>query len=163
MNKWGHVSIGNPVQQWGELNVGGNIILDGTVFEYSDMRLKKDVENLDQRSHLENLKSINGISYMYISRESEDTNRPKGLNDTQKQYGFSAQQIQKIYPDLVIGDADKDYLAVNYIGFIPVLTEAIKEQQDEIESLKEVVKELKAANTKYGQEIEDLRKMITKH
>ena len=48
--------------------------------------------------------------------------------------GFIAQEIQKILPTLVKTGEDKDHLlSVNYIGLIPILTQAIQEQQKSIE------------------------------
>ena len=59
-----------------------------------------------------------------------------------------AQDIQKVFPELVTTD-DKDMLAVNYQGLVPVLINALKEQdgkmkeqQSEIDELKEMFKEL---------------------
>jgi len=48
-------------------------------------------------------------------------------------YGFIAQEIQEIYPELVNTD-NEGYLAINYIGFIPILVESFKEHQNKIES-----------------------------
>ena len=52
-----------------------------------------------------------------------------------------AQEIQKVFPELVSED-DNEMLAVNYQGLVPVLINALKEQQSEIDELKEMVQEL---------------------
>jgi len=59
-----------------------------------------------------------------------------------------AQDIQKVFPELVTTD-DKDMLAVNYQGLVPVLINALKEQdgkmkeqQSEIDELKQMVNQL---------------------
>ena len=50
------------------------------------------------------------------------------------------QDIQKVFPEIV-KENNNGYLSVNYIALIPVLVEAIKEQQIKIEELeKEVAK-----------------------
>ncbi len=53
----------------------------------------------------------------------------------QKQIGFIAQELEKVLPELVAKDAE-GYLSINYIGLIPVLVEALKEQQTQIEALR---------------------------
>ena len=52
-----------------------------------------------------------------------------------------AQDIQKVFPELVSTD-DRDMLAVNYQGLVPVLINALKEQQADIDELKEQEKRL---------------------
>ena len=59
-----------------------------------------------------------------------------------------AQDIQKVFPELVSTD-DRDMLAVNYQGLVPVLINALKEQdakmkeqQADIDELKVMVKQL---------------------
>lgn len=62
-----------------------------------------------------------------------------------KQIGFVAQDVEEIFPELVSTvshpkshgketDIEK-YKAINYIGLIPVLTQAVKEQQQMIVEL----------------------------
>jgi len=55
--------------------------------------------------------------------------------------GVLAQEIQEVFPELVSED-DNEMLAVNYQGLVPVLINALKEQQSEIDELKEMVQEL---------------------
>jgi len=43
-----------------------------------------------------------------------------------------------VFPELVSED-DNEMLAVNYQGLVPVLINALKEQQSEIDELKEMV------------------------
>jgi trimeric autotransporter adhesin len=58
------------------------------------------------------------------------------------QYGFSAQEVQKIYPELVTEGAD-GFLAVRYTAFIPLMLQAMQEQQVLIETLQAEVEKLK--------------------
>ena len=57
--------------------------------------------------------------------------------------GVLAQEIQEIFPELVSKD-NNEMLAVNYQGLVPVLINAMKEQQSEIDELKEMVQALAA-------------------
>ena len=52
-----------------------------------------------------------------------------------------AQEIQEVFPELVSED-DNEMLAVNYQGLVPVLINALKDQQNEIDELKEMVQAL---------------------
>ena len=56
--------------------------------------------------------------------------------------GVIAQEIEKVLPEVVAQRAD-GYLAVKYEKIIPLLIEGFKEQQKEIESLKEEIQKLK--------------------
>lgn len=58
-----------------------------------------------------------------------------------KYYGFLAQDVQKVYPELVHED-NEGYLAVDYQGFIPILYETIKAQQlliDDLQKREEIL------------------------
>jgi hypothetical protein len=71
-------------------------------------------------------------------------------------FGFIAQDMIKIFPELVLKpDSVIPYYSVNYVGLIPVLTEAIKEQQNQITTLHSIV---------YSQEKEiiELKKIVDK-
>jgi len=59
-----------------------------------------------------------------------------------KQTGFSAQEVQKVMPELVLED-DEGILAVCYTGVIPYLVEAMKEQEARIEALEKQLKDKK--------------------
>ncbi len=61
----------------------------------------------------------------------------------QPQIGFIAQEVEKVFPQAVVKNKE-GYYSMNYQSLIPVLTEAIKEQQTEIESLKTELDDLKA-------------------
>ena len=58
-----------------------------------------------------------------------------------KKIGVLAQEIQKLFPELVGAD-DENRLTVNYQGLVPVLINALKEQQNEIVRLKEQEKRI---------------------
>jgi len=75
---------------------------------------------------------------------------------TQMQYGIMAQDLEKVFPDMVMDTKhnipDKDghltdevleLKAVNYTQLVPVLIKAVQEQQQLIDELKREVEELK--------------------
>jgi len=63
------------------------------------------------------------------------------FNDN-RQIGFSAQEVEKIFPEVVMTDS-KGYKSIDYGKLTPVAVEAIKEQQHEINEMKKQIAELK--------------------
>lgn len=120
----GNVGIGtnSPSQR---LTVAGNICATGTIGACSDIRYKTNL--LPLSNVLASVLSLNPIYYNW-KRDF------KGYTD-QRQIGFSAQEVEKLYPEMVQTDAE-GYKAVDYSRMTPVLVEAIKEQQQEISQLK---------------------------
>jgi hypothetical protein len=63
-------------------------------------------------------------------------------NDKESKIGLLAQEILEVFPELVKAGEDKnETLSVNYQGLIPVLINAIKEQQEELKFIKKSVNE----------------------
>lgn len=116
-----------------KLHVAGNIFATGTITP-SDIRYKKNIELI--HSPLETLNAIRGVTYDY----NTDAYPNMGFPDV-SQTGFIAQEIEAVLPGIVFTD-NNGYKAVDYPKLIPVLTEAIKAQQKEIEELKQLVKQL---------------------
>jgi hypothetical protein len=101
------------------------------VYEISDKRFKKNINTIS--SALEKVLKIRGANYEYKTNEFADKGFSEGKN-----YGFIAQELKEVLPELVKQD-DEGYYSVNYSGVIPVLVEAIKEQQKEIAELKQLI------------------------
>jgi len=110
----------------GNTTVGNDLTVSGDVVVSSDARLKANIVSLG--STLAKLLLIDGKSYTM-------------KKDGKQKIGVLAQDIQKVFPELVTTD-DKDMFAVNYQGLVPVLINALKEQQSEIDELKEMFKKL---------------------
>jgi hypothetical protein len=109
------------------LAVSGAIEATGeiTAFASSDERLKLNMEPITNA--LQKVMQIGGYEYDW----DETKQRDKKGHDV----GVSAQEVQKVLPE-VVKERDTGYLAVRYEKMIPLLIEAIKEQQNEIEELK---------------------------
>jgi hypothetical protein len=110
----------------GEGSFTGNITIGGDVVVSSDARLKANIMSLG--STLAKLMLIDGKTY---------TTR----RDGKQKIGVLAQDIQNVFPELVSQDDDK-MLAVNYQGLIPILINALKEQDAKISRLEQLTKEL---------------------
>ena len=121
----------------------GNFHADADVFAFStstgsDIRLKENVRPLE--NCLEKVLKLDGVIFDW-----KKDNR--GIN----QYGFIAQQVEEHVPDLVKevqGFEDEGQIkALNYEGVIPMLVEAMKEQQNIINRLEERIKILEGENS----------------
>jgi hypothetical protein len=98
------------------------------VYQNSDLRLKKNINNIV--SAIDKINRLNGVEYEFKREEFADRNLPQG-----KQYGVIAQQVEEVLPEAVKSD-DEGIKSVAYAQLIPVLIEAIKAQQKEIDELK---------------------------
>jgi hypothetical protein len=96
---------------------------------YSDDRLKNNLGNIP--NSLNKVLSLNGF-YFEPNQTAIDLGYTK-----QKEIGVSAQQVQAILPEIIApAPIDAQYMTVRYEKLIPLLIEAIKEQNIEIEKLK---------------------------
>ena len=85
----------------------------------SDIRFKNDIQSID--NPIELLNRLNGVSFKWINTET-------------KSYGLIAQELEKVMPELV--STTNDTKSVMYIPIIAILIEAIKQQQKEIEEIR---------------------------
>jgi hypothetical protein len=148
----GNVGIGKTPDAAFMLDVAGDI--GASAFrQTSDIRLKENVKNLDPSYN--RIALLRPIQYNY-KRNTVRYTQGSGADSTsistkvkdaedafvkQVRYGFSAQDVLQVYPDLVVKDAN-GYLSIDYLGLIPVLVEAIQEQQIRISELEKKIKEL---------------------
>ena len=95
---------------------------------YSDARLKQDVTEINA-GH--SLAEVTPVAY---SLSNGGKMQAKGASDRLR-YGFLAQEIKELFPDLVVTDADGT-MGVDYIGFIPLLVNEVKSLRAEIEDMK---------------------------
>ena len=112
----------------------GNATLMGTLTQLSDARQKTNINRLNNSVQL--LTKINGYRYEW--------NNP--LKDREPQIGLLAQEIETVLPELV-KENPEGLKSINYSGLIPLLIEAIKEQQQQINRLNEKIENL---NSLYG-------------
>ena len=95
----------------------------------SDRRLKTNIAPLSYG--LKEVLSLSPVSYNWKETPSTD-----------KKLGLIAQEVRPIIPEVVHGDEAKETLSMSYSDMVPVLINAIKEQQKQIDELKKVVVEL---------------------
>lgn len=103
-------------------NFTGSVVASGEVTAYSDARLKSNIHTLDYRGRL--------IPRHYVK-------------DGKQSIGFIAQEVQTLYPELVLGqDKNRPYLSLNYNGCTAVLSAQLNHVEDEVTMLKNKVREL---------------------
>lgn len=96
----------------------GTLTATGEVTAYSDIRLKTDIQPLENRGY------IKPVTYKKDGKDS---------------IGFIAQEVRELYPELVIEDNTEDkYLSVNYAQYVAVLQAQIIDLKREIDELKNI-------------------------
>ena len=108
----------------------GNAILAGTLTQSSDGRLKKNIQPINNASQ-----KIDQIRGVYFNWKDEH-------HSQNKQIGFVAQEIEEVFPELVNADS-KGFKSVAYANMSAVLVEAIKEQNQRINTLERELSEIK--------------------
>lgn len=126
------------------------------VITTSDARMKTNISSMSSKQSIDKLKELNPVTYNLIQKENvstkmmavADTASVQKLYDEKSQffqkpkYGLLAQDVQKVYPDLVYEDQEGN-LGIDYTGLIPVLISAIQEQEKKIEKLEKEIAGLK--------------------
>lgn len=153
----GNVGIGtvNPTER---LEVCGNVKVVGEIQANSsnlsagltcssDKRLKTNITPI--YGALDKIKLVDGKTYNWRVEEFPTRGFTK-----EKQYGFIAQELEVIFPELVKTNPD-GYKSVDYLELIPILTEALKEQSVKVQTLEE-------QNKQIMNELKELKKLISK-
>jgi hypothetical protein len=129
----------------------GNCYLTGSLSQnYSDIRLKNDLGTIENA--VEKVMALRGFRYTI-----NELGTSLGFNDDGVEAGLSAQDVQAVLPEAVmlagsdmapgengenISKSGEYYLTLRYERVVPLLVNAIKEQQAQIEELKARVAEL---------------------
>jgi Chaperone of endosialidase len=133
--KNGRIGIGNREPTTNTLEVNGNAskATAGDWLANSDARLKKEIAPL--KNALEKLLQLKGVTYEW-NDDKTGTKRPAG-----KQMGFTAQNIQQVFPQLVSTDA-QGFLQTSYGTYDALYVEAIKELLQKIQVLEKKIQAL---------------------
>ncbi len=98
---------------------------------FSDRRFKKNINPIPPTTALQDVLSLQGVTFNWIK-------------DNQPSIGFIAQDVQKIVPQIVSAD-QQGYLSVDYSKITPILVQAIKEQEKQIQSQQQEINQLNEA------------------
>lgn len=121
-----------------------NSIQVGKIYNYSDARAKENVHTIN--NGLSTISSLKPISYSWkagqYSTDSISGSIPTGPADKGTiEYGFSAQEVEKILPNIVKTD-DSGIKLVNYTAIIPFLVKAVQEMKKEMEKQAVIIEKL---------------------
>ncbi len=139
----------------GDVYVDGSVTYTGTLNNLSDERFKSNIASLNVKNDiLKKVMQLSPKSYNWRAAEFPGM----AFDPNKKSFGFIAQDLKEIFPELVDSSAIPDpkkkreirdpielvsgYYSVNYTGLIPILTEAIQEQQHIIDSQEERISKL---------------------
>lgn len=111
----------------GTLNLQGtNVRIVGNFINNSDARDKHDVRAIDNALAL--VQQLHGVRYLWNDHSLGGEPLPPG-----QQLGFLAQEVEKVLPQAVATSAD-GRKGVSYVSIVPLLVEAIKQQQTQLEA-----------------------------
>ncbi len=131
----------------------GDVHSTGTVTWTSDARLKNNIQDIDSANALEQLLRLQPKTYEYRRADYPTLTLPQGT-----QYGLLAQDVEQVFPQLVSdviqpAKLDKygrrlsepvEYKGLNYVGLIPMLISALKEEHAKNEEMENRLEELEA-------------------
>lgn len=131
------------------LDVVGQVSAYGLTLS-SDLRYKQNIQLLE--GGLEKIKQLEGVHYLFKTEKFANHYFPENL-----QVGLIAQEVEKVFPELVLTKAD-GYKAVNYSKLSPILLEALKTLYLETETVDQsLLKQYEALN----KEIEEFKTVLT--
>ena len=108
-----------------------------TAYYSSDARLKENIQPIDNPIAM--LEAIRGVYFDWTADHIEKRGGEDGYFVRKHDIGVIAQEVEKILPEIVATRAD-GFKAVKYEKIVPLLIEAIKAQQAEIEQMKKLLK-----------------------
>ncbi|MBN2089669.1 tail fiber domain-containing protein [candidate division KSB1 bacterium] len=115
------------------LRVNGSAYCTGSWLS-SDVTLKKNIAGIS--NPISKLFQLRGVSYNWRTDEYKDREFSESL-----QYGLIAQEVEKVFPEMVSTDEHGEK-AIAYYQLIPMLLEALKQQQQQIDNLQKKVDQL---------------------
>lgn len=150
----GNMAVGTDNPMGYRLYVNGNAL--ATAWETnSDKRFKKNIETV--QSPVEKLLGIRGVRFDWRKEDFPERNFPD-----RKTYGFIAQELEKVVPELVSTD-NNGFKSVQYQNMTSILVEGFKEAWKKIKDLaykvaglEEVANELKKENEKLVSRVKEL-------
>jgi hypothetical protein len=119
----GSMSVSGSSQITGSLVVTGNASV-GSLTETSTLKLKTDISPIGEQ--VQKITQLNPVTYKWIDPE----------RGREREYGFIAEEVSKIYPELVKYDENGDPEAIYYSKVVSVLVKAVQELKHEIEEIK---------------------------
>jgi hypothetical protein len=110
----------------------------------SDFRLKENFRTIDEP--LKKIMQLNGKKYDFIKEKSDSTGseqeKAHKIMLKKDRLGFIAQEVEGIIPEAVVYEKEDDAYYIDYNALIPLIVEAMKEQQAKIEALEATISQM---------------------
>jgi hypothetical protein len=119
-----------PQDQTKTVLIPNDLLVLGSINNPSDITLKDNIEQIN----INDFNKLNPVSFTFKDDEKN-----------KKHYGFIAQELETVYPELVT-NTELGFKSVNYIEMIPILLSQMKNMQIEIDKLKEEINKMKNEN-----------------
>ncbi|MEM9680587.1 MAG: tail fiber domain-containing protein [Bacteroidota bacterium] len=107
---------------------GGNIYVGDAIIQSSDIRLKKDIQDISYG--LQEILKLRPAEYYW-----------KDVKKDNKSLGLIAQEVQTVIKNLVTNNAEQDKYGVSYTELIPILIKAMQEQHEIIQNQHSIITE----------------------
>jgi hypothetical protein len=127
-------------------STGAPFVFISPVYVPSDERLKKNITPVS--GALADIQKLRPVRYQWRAKSERTVGKDLGLAEGEPQIGFVAQELAQVVPEAVNAPINKDDIyTVKEDNLIPLLVQAIKEQQAEIDSLKAQIASSKPAGS----------------
>jgi hypothetical protein len=119
----GGLLVQTPANKKIPVLINSDVIITGSIYNTSDEKLKHNINNIP-KEFVDNIFTLNPMTFTYKNDENSKTH-----------YGVLAQDVEKVYPNLVKEDVT-GFKTVNYQELIPLMLAKMKVMQHEIDELK---------------------------
>jgi len=116
-------TLNNTLEINGHVKIGGNLVCSGLILSKSDKNLKKNIEPLNKGINIIN--ELQPKSYLWKDNNLNTPNK--------KTFGFIAQEVNEIIPDIV--HKQNEYYNIEYNAFIPLLIKSIQELSNKVDDI----------------------------
>jgi len=125
--QFSNTTVITPGDQTKTVLIPKDLIVLGSINNPSDNILKENIETIDSTDLLK----LNPVKFQF-----------KNDNKHKNHFGLIAQELETVYPELVSNNSI-GFKTVNYIELIPILISQIKTMQNDIDTLKDELNEIK--------------------
>jgi hypothetical protein len=123
--------VQTPVNKNTPVFIDNDLIVTGAIYNSSDERLKECISSIDDEN-TDKLFTLNPLIFSY----KHDVKH-------KKHYGVIAQDVEKVFPELVENNNISGYKTVNYQELMPIMLAKMQKMQREIDELKQSIKFMK--------------------
>jgi hypothetical protein len=169
----GETELGSGLQVTGESYMDGSLMVSGSVLgsgpyvDISDKRFKRNIVTMESAEMLEKIRRLEGVSYELDTSRMKSQRRlgRAGYNNEDlngRQYGFIAQDVEKIFPELIYTDHD-DFKGLQYSRFAPIFAEGLKALSSRLALAESIVARLSSELDDAVRRLSDAEATLAEH